>query len=179
MLRKRKGVWTMASNRYRSKAGDGAQDAAHAGLSAFAQQGLLGLPAQHTEPVQVPIEKFGPLVDARFLELVYPASPAAGGVDLRPPARDAAAAVESFDAVPHPRAVLHQDEVAAAEFLQRVQTVLTVIDRPQGVQAQQIGELVRVDGVVFASRLQQGVVAWITDHQAADGGASRSYNQAA
>ena len=115
----------------------------------------------------MPVEKFGTLVDAGLLELVDPVGPLAGRVNFPSGAGDGAAAVESFDAVHHPRAVLHQGLIAAAQFLERAETVLAMVNRPQGIQPQQVGELVRIDGVVLGTRLQQGVAARITDHQAA------------
>ena len=78
------------------------------------------------------------------------------------------ASVKSFQAIPHPREILRDRQIAAGQFFQSPYAVLSVVDRSEQPGAKQIGQLASIDPVILVPGLQQGILPWITDQHFRD-----------
>ena len=76
--------------------------------------------------------------------------------------------VDRLHAAHHSYQIRADRQVPPRQLLQRPHSILSVIDRPDQVRAQQLGQLPRIDAVALAAFFEQGIPARITYHQFRD-----------
>ena len=75
------------------------------------------------------------------------------------------AAIQRFQPAHDARRVFGERGITASQMLHRRRAVLAVIHRLEISQAQQLGQLARVDRIALVARLQQSILARIAHHQ--------------
>src|SRR5258707_15048814 len=86
-------------------------------------------------------------------------------VDLRAATGDGPTAIQRLEAISDPREILSDRQVTARQLLESSYPVLSVIDRFEMVEAQQLGhQLTGINLVTLAALFQQSILTWIT-HQ--------------
>ena len=89
-------------------------------------------------------------------------------VDTLSATGNAPAAIDRLDPVHDPREIFADGQISPGQFFQRAQALLSVINRAEQIGAQQLGQLPRIDPIVSAPFLQQGVAARVADHDVRD-----------
>ena len=150
--------------------GDLAQQFRGAMLPAFGQQTLPGLLVQRPQRVELLVVKFRPAAHTGFADFRQPFGPLKRCVHLLTSTRDGPASVDRLQASHHPREIFRDRQIAARQLLYGSYARLFVIDGPEKVRAQQLGEFPRIDAVALVADFQQRIPARIADQHLRDVG---------
>ena len=111
------------------------------------------------QQIQLLIEPFGPQTNSSFCNLGQPLGAMPRCVDGRTAARNGPVAIEGFDPSHDSADIFRESQIAAAQFFQGAQSVLSVIHRLELPATQQLRQLSGIDPVTLAAVLQQGSFA--------------------
>ena len=106
-------------------------------------------------------EPFGPQTNSGFCNFGQPLCAMPRCVDGRTAIRNGPASIECFDPSHDSADIFRESQIAAAQFFQGAQTVLSVIHRLELAAAQQLCQLASIDPVALAAIFQKGVLARI------------------
>src|SRR5579871_5308144 len=96
---------------------------------ALLQKILPDLTMQGAQSIELLVEKFSPATYPGLADLSQPFAAMARCVDLLAPAGNSPASIQSLQSIHHPDQILRDGQVAAGEFFQSPQTILSVVDR--------------------------------------------------
>src|SRR5712692_4465382 len=89
-------------------------------------------------------------------------------VDLLPSTGNRPASIHGLQASHDPREIFADRQITAGQLLQGPYSLLPVIDRPEKIRPQQLGQLPGIDAVTLAAFFQQSIPAGVAHHDLRD-----------
>jgi hypothetical protein len=126
-------------------------------------------PTPYGNRIITPSQQTGTVATGRVTTQMQGRSDSLGpSIDPLPRTSNPPASVDRLQTTHHPCQIFADRQITACQFLQRPQSMLPVVDRPEKIRPQQISQLPGIDAVTLAAFSQKSIPARITHYDLRD-----------